>query len=534
MNQRTTRSKTGANAFFAHNAFVASFEPKDVGHALSDANWVNAMHEELENFERNQVWVLVEPPPQCNPIGTKWVFKNKQGEDGVVVRNKARLVAQGFCQKEGIDYEETFAPVARLEAIRILLAFSASKGFKLYQMDVKSAFLNGYIEEEVYVKQPPGFENPKFPNRVYKLQKALYGLKQAPRAWYDRLKKFLLAQGFQMGSVDKTLFLLRHGKDLLIAQIYVDDIIFGGSSHALVSRFSEQMSREFEMSLMGELQFFLGLQIKQTSEGTFIHQGKYTRDLLHKFDLGKLNPKATPMCSSTYLDKDEDKPTVDQKEYRSMIGSLLYLTATRPDIQFAVCLCARYQASPRVTHKAAVQRIFRYLTFTPEFGLWYSAGSTLYLRGFADADYGGCRIDRKSTSGTCQFLGTSLVSWSSRKQSSVATSTTEAEFVAAASCCSQLIWMISTLKDYGLTFPGRVPLLCDSTSAISLGKNPVLHSKSKHIDIRYFFLRDHYEKGDIDLVHIGTDFQLADILTKPLPEDKFLIMRGELGVCFPF
>ena len=213
MNQRTTRSKTGAIAFFAHNAFVASFEPKDVGHALSDANWVNAMHEELENFERNQVWVLVEPPPQCNPIGTKWVFKNKQGEDGVVVRNKARLVAQGFCQKEGIDYEETFAPVARLEAIRILLAFSASKGFKLYQMDVKSAFLNGYTEEEVYVKQPPGFENPKFPNRVYKLQKALYGLKQAPRALYDRLKKFLLDQGFQMGSVDKTLFLLRHGKD---------------------------------------------------------------------------------------------------------------------------------------------------------------------------------------------------------------------------------------------------------------------------------------------------------------------------------
>ncbi|WVZ54512.1 hypothetical protein U9M48_005298 [Paspalum notatum var. saurae] len=195
IHQRVTRSSVNSLAFFSHSAYVASFEPRDVSHALSDPNWVNAMHEELENFERNHVWDLVEPPPNCRPIGTKWVFKNKQGEDGMVVRNKARLVAQGFCQKEGIDYEETFAPVARLEAIRILLAFAASKGFKLQQMDVKSAFLNGFIEEEVYVRQPPGFESARFPDRVYKLRKALYGLKQAPRAWYARLKSFCSSLG---------------------------------------------------------------------------------------------------------------------------------------------------------------------------------------------------------------------------------------------------------------------------------------------------------------------------------------------------
>ncbi|WVZ80652.1 hypothetical protein U9M48_028110 [Paspalum notatum var. saurae] len=238
------------------------------------------MHEELETFERNHVWDLVEPPPNCRPIGTKWVFKNKQGENGMVVRNKARLVAQGYCQKEGIDYEDTFAPIARLEAIRSLLAFAASKGFKLQQMDVKSAFLNGFIEEEVYVRQPPGFESARFPDRVYKLRKALYGLKQAPRAWYARLKSILLKS-----VLDKTLFLLSRGGDTLIVQIYVDDIIFGGSSHALVSSFAEQMSREFEMSLMGELQFFLGLQIKQGPEGTFVHQAKYTRDILKKFEM---------------------------------------------------------------------------------------------------------------------------------------------------------------------------------------------------------------------------------------------------------
>ncbi|WVZ89341.1 hypothetical protein U9M48_035762 [Paspalum notatum var. saurae] len=241
------------------------------------------MYEELENFERNHVWDLVEPPPNCGPIGTKWVFKNKLGEDGMVVRNKARLVAQGFCQKEGIDYEETFAPVARLEAIRILLAFAASKGFKLQQMDVKSTFLNRFIEEEVYVRQPPSFESARFPDRVYKLRKAFYGLKQAPRAWYARLKSFLLKSGFVMGSVDKTLFLLSRGGDTLIVQIYVDDIIFGGSSHALVSSFAEQMSSEFEMSLMGELQFFLGCRsskaLKKLSSIKPSTQGTYSRSL---------------------------------------------------------------------------------------------------------------------------------------------------------------------------------------------------------------------------------------------------------------
>ncbi|WVZ63257.1 hypothetical protein U9M48_012902 [Paspalum notatum var. saurae] len=267
------------------------------------------MHEELENFERNHFWDLVEPPPNCRPIGTKWVFKNKQGEDGMVVRNKTRLVSQGFCQKEGIDYEETFAPIARLEAIRILLPFAASKGFKLQQMDVTSAFLNGFIEEEVYVRQPPGFESARFPDRVYKLRKALYGLKQAPRAWYARLKSFTRS------SPDKTLFLLSRGGDTLMVQIYVDGIIFGGSFHALVSSFAEQMSREFEMSLMGELQFFLGLQIKQSPEGTFVHQAKYTRDIIKKFDMGDSKPMTTPMSTNTALDADEDGEAVDQKEF---------------------------------------------------------------------------------------------------------------------------------------------------------------------------------------------------------------------------
>ncbi|WVZ49846.1 LOW QUALITY PROTEIN: hypothetical protein U9M48_001172 [Paspalum notatum var. saurae] len=389
IHQRVTRS----SPFFSHSTYVASFEPRDVSHALSDPNWVNAMHEELENFERNHD--LVEPPPNCRPIGTKWVFKNKQGEDGMVVRNKARSVARGL-SKEGIDYEETFAPVARLEAIRILLAFAASKGFKLQQqMDVKSRFLNGFIEEEVYVRQPPGFEN-----RVYKLRKALYGPKQAPRAWYARLKSFCSNAGFVMGSVDKTLFLLSRGGDTTIVRIYVDDIIFGGSSHALVSSFAERLSEAPKEPL----------SIKQSTQGTYSRI--QTRHLMPM----KMGRRWTEGISR------DDRLTS-------------YSTATRPDIRFTVCLCARYRASPRTSHRQAVKRIFRYLKFTPKLGLWYSSGSSLFLRGFSDADHAGCRIDRKSTSSTCQLLGTSIVS-SSRKQASVSLSTTEAEYIAAASCCS--------------------------------------------------------------------------------------------------
>jgi hypothetical protein len=277
-----------------------------------------------------------------NVIGTKWVFKNKQGEDGEVVRNKTHLVTQGYSQVEGLDFGETFTHVARLEAIRILLAFTTSKGFKLYQMDVKSAFLNGVIQEEVYVRQSPGFESPKCPDRVYKFSKALYGLNQAPRAWYARLKTFLLEHGYVMGSVDKTIFTLNHDTDFLLVQIYMDDIIFGGSSHTLMSIFQEMIESEFQMSMMGELVFFSGIQVKQTKQATFVHQAKYTNDLMKKFNMVELKPVSTLMSSVASLDPDEDGEAMDQREYRSMIGSLLYLTATRPDIQFVMGLCTHF------------------------------------------------------------------------------------------------------------------------------------------------------------------------------------------------
>jgi hypothetical protein len=268
-------------------------------------------------------------------------------------------------------------------------------------MAVKSALLNGVLEEEVYVRQPPGFEKEKYPHWVYKLRKALYGLNQAPRAWYGRLRWFLFERGFEMGNVDQTLFLLRQGKDILIVQVYVDDIIFGGSSNSLVARYAEDMSREFEMSMMGELQFFLGLQIHQLKEGTFVHQAKYTKDIVRKYNMVDSEAMGTLMTTTVALDADEEGEHADRKEYRSMIGSLLYLTTTRPDIQFLACLCAHFQTTPRTSHRQAVKHIFRYLRRTPNFSLWYIASSSLALHGFSDRDFARCRLDRKSTFGTC-------------------------------------------------------------------------------------------------------------------------------------
>ncbi|WVZ83194.1 LOW QUALITY PROTEIN: hypothetical protein U9M48_030364 [Paspalum notatum var. saurae] len=506
--------------------FTKAFNLIKVEQALGDPDWVMAMQEVLNNFTRNES--LVERPKQ-NIIGTKWVFRNKQDEHGVVTINKARLVAQGFTRVEGLDFGETYAPVARLESIQILVAYATHHNFKLYQMDVKSDFLNGPIQEEVYVEQPPGFEDPKKPHHMYKLHKALYGLKQAPRAWYECLKDFLLKNGFEIGKVDSTLFTRKVNNDLFVFQIYVDDIIFGSTNKVFCEEFSKIMTRRFEMSMMGELKFFLGFQIKQLKEGTFLCQAKYTQDILKKFGMENAKPSKTPMVVNGHKELNKEGNNVDQKLYRSTIGSLLYLCASRPDIMLSVCMCARFQANPKECHLMAVKRILRYLVHTPNLGLWYPKGSTFDHIGYSDADWTGNTADRKSTSGTRQFLGSSLVSWSSKKQNSVALSTAEAEYIEAGACCAQLLWMRQTLSDFGCKFR-RIPLLCDSKSAIQLANNPVQHSRTKHIDIRHHFLRDHEAKGHISITHVSTDDQLADIFTKPLDETRFCTLRSELNI----
>ncbi|GJU99566.1 putative ribonuclease H-like domain-containing protein [Tanacetum coccineum] len=512
--------------------FLSQEEPKRVSKALSDPAWVEAMQEELLQFKLQKVWILVDLPKGHRAIGTKWVYRNKKDERGIVIRNKARLVAQGHTQEEGIDYDEVFAPVARIEAIRIFLAYASYMGFMVYQMDVKSAFLYGQIEEEVYVCQPPGFEDPDHPDKVYKVVKALYGLHQAPRAWYDTLANYLLCNGFQRGKIDQTLFIKRQQGHILLVQIYVDDIIFGSTKKELCDEFEKLMKDKFQMSSMGELTFFLGLQVQQKKKGIFISQDKYVHEILRKYNYTDVKSASTPTDLEKPLVQDGDAADVDEHLYRSMIGSLMYLTASRPDIMFAVCACARFQVSPKTSHLLAVKRIFRYLKGKPSLGLWYSKDSPLELVAYTDSDYAGATQDRKSTTGGCQFLGNRLISWQCKKQTVVATSTTEAEYVAAASCCGQVLWIQNQLLDYGYNFMNTV-IYIDNNSTICIIENHVQHSKIKHIEIRHHFIRDCNAKKLIQMVKIDTEHNVADLLTKGFDAGRFQYLISSIRMLNP-
>ena len=323
--------------------------------------------------------------------------------------------------------------------------------------------------------------------------KALYGLHQAPRAWYARLSTFLLEHGYRRGAIDKTLFLKKNSKDIILVQVYVDDIIFGSTKEEWCREFETLMKGEFQMSAMGELTFFLGLQVTQKPDGIFIHQEKYVKDILQKFDFETLRTATTPFEPPTPKIKNEPDQAVNVHLYRSMIGSLMYLTASRPDITFAVSACSRHQVTPLTSHLNAVKKIFKYLKGQPKLGLWYPRESPFMLEAYSDSDYAGANLDRKSTTGGCQFLGRRLISWQCKKQTIVATSSTEAEYVAVAHCCSQVLWIQNQMLDYGFNFM-NTKIYIDNQSTISIVKNLVFHQRTKHIEIRHHFIRDANEK----------------------------------------
>nr|GEV62310.1 hypothetical protein [Tanacetum cinerariifolium] len=387
---------------------------------------------------------------KTNVINMKWLWKEKRDEENNVIQNKSRLVAKGYAQKEGVDFEESFAPVARLEVVRLFITYDVHKSFTVYQMDVKTTFLYGPLKEKVYVNQPDGFVDPYHPDKVYHLKKALYGLKQAPRAWYDELSNFLVSKEFSKGSIDPALFITKHMGDILLVQIY----------------------------------------IHQSPRGIFINQAKYAQEILIKHGMTSCDSVGTPMATK-HLDADSSGTPVDQTKYRSMVGALMYLTASRPDIVHATCYCARYQAKLTEKHLIVVKQIFRYLKDTIHMGLWYPKDTDFQLTAFSDSDHAGCLDLRKSTSGGIQFLGGEKL----------------------------LIY-------YGFHFD-KIPMYCDSKAAIAISCNPVQHSRTKHIDVRYHFIK---EKGIVELFFVGTEYQLADRFTKALPEERFKYLVRRLAM----
>ncbi|GKA58165.1 putative ribonuclease H-like domain-containing protein [Tanacetum coccineum] len=475
-----TNHKDFQNCLFS--CFLSQMEPKKPVQALKDPSWVEAIQDELFQFKLLKVWTLVDLPRDKWAIGTKWVFRNKKDERGIVVKNKARLVAQRHTQEEGIDYDEVFAPVARIEAINYFWLMLPSKIF---------------------------FEDPHFPDKVYKVEKARYGLHQAPRAWYETLSTYLLDNGFHRGQIDKTLFIKRHKDDILLVQVYVDDTIFGSTKKEMSTEFEKLMHDKFQMSYMGEISFFLGLQVQQKSDGIFISQDKYVAEILKKFDFASVKTAITPIEINKALIKDEDAEDVDVHLYRSMIGSLMYLTASRPNIMFDVYAYARFQVTPKTLHVNDVKGIFRYLKGQPKLGLWYPRDSPFDLEAFSDSDYALASLDRKSTTKGCQFLGKRLISWQCKKQTIVANSTTEAEYVAAANCCGQVLWIQNHMLDYGFNFM-NTKIYIDNESTICIVKNPVFHSKTKHIEIRHHFIRDSYEKKLIQVIKSQQKPNVAD------------------------
>jgi len=461
-------------------------EPTRYANAAGNPDWEKAMENEIQSIEKNGTWALTELPAGHRPIGLKWVFKLKKNAEGEVLKHKARLVAKGYVQKQGVDYEEVFAPVARLDTVKLLLALAANRGWEVHHLDVKTAFLNGELEEEVYVSQPEGYAVRGKERKVYKLSKALYGLKQAPRAWNIKLDRSLKELGFIKCFSEQAVYKRGIGKTAIILGVYVDDLIVTGSEKQEIEMFKKQMTDKFEMSDLGLLSYYLGIEVDQQKDFSTLKQSGYAKKVLERFGMHDCNPSKVPMDLGTKLYDDKSGQRVDATKYRRIIGCLRYLVHTRPDLAYLVGVASRYMEKPTTLHMLVVKKIVRYLRGTVDLGLVYTLGEKQEeIVGYSDSDNGGDLGGRRSTAGMAFYLNESLITWGSQKQKTVALSSCEAEFMAATAAAQQALWLRNLYSKLTATKPFVVPLYVDNISAIELMKHPVFHGRSKHIDIKY-------------------------------------------------
>lgn len=515
-----------------HVAMLAiNEEPKTYEQAIESDDhkqWEKAMDEEYDSLIKNGTWNLVNPPIDQKVIDNRWVFKLKQNTDGSIDRFKARLVVRGFTQEYGIDYQETFSPVVKFTSIRAILALAASKRMKLQQFDVKTAFLNGDLEENVYMSQPIGYDDNS--GRVCKLSKSLYGLKQASRCWNKKFTSFITKFDFKASESDSCVFVCNGEKGMMVLAIYVDDGLIAAENEEAILPVIEHLREEFEVKVF-EAKCFLGLEINQGSDGSiYVNQHAYAQKVLERFNMNNSNPVAIPSENTQNLSDFEGDGNVDFP-YREAVGSLMYLAvATRPDISFAVGNVSRYLENPAEAHVNAVKRILKYIKGTAAMGIQFEGGNDLNFCGYSDADYAGDKKTARSTSGYVFMLGGGIISWGSERQKSVALSTTESEYMAASYAVKEMVWLKRLLSELLLVEMETPVFYMDCQSAIRLVKNPEFHKRTKHINVRYHFIREKFEDGEFDLKYVATTEQLADIMTKALPKAKHQFFRKQMSV----
>jgi histone deacetylase 1/2 len=535
----TTRSKTGktkpkiyTDGTVRYGLSCSTNEPENLQVALTNKNWKEAMDDEYKALVDNKSWHLVPHKKGSNLIDCKWVYRIKRKADGTIDRYKARLVAKGFKQRYGIDYEDTFSPIVEAATMRLVLAILVSKGWSLRQLDVKNAFLHDVLEEEVYMKQQPGYENPKAPNLVCKLDKSLYGLKQAPRAWFSKLSSKLQELGFLASKADTSLFIYnKSGIDMFVL-VYVDDIIVTSSSNKAVDALLQDLNLAFALKDLGDLHYFLGIEVKRFNQGITLTQEKYALYLLDRARLKACKALPTPLSSSEKLSVTEGQllGPEDSTRYRSIVGALQYLTLTRPDISFSVNKVCQFLHAPTTVHWTAVKRILRYVSGTASLGLTFRKSSSILVSAFSDVDWAGCVDDRRSTGGFAVYFGPNLISWSARKQATVSRSSTEAEYKSLANATAEIIWMESLLGELGIRRNQVSCLWCDNMGATYLSANPIFHARTKHIEIDFHFVRERVASKQLEIRFIPSKDQVADGFTKALPTRQFEEFKYNLNL----